>query len=71
MRYLVDTDAKTITTLEPRSVDDILALRKIVAKMPGYTLEIGSEATPMAFNAPSFPDASMNEPHTRKRIGFK
>lgn len=44
MRYLVDTDAKVITSIGPRTLDEIVELRKIIAKMKGYSLEFGGGA---------------------------
>ena len=38
MRYLVDTEAKVIVAIGPRTAEEILELRKIIAKMKGYTL---------------------------------
>ncbi len=72
MRYLVDTESKTITAIGMRTVEEILELRKIVAKLKGYTLEFGGEPSASAFNAFSPPDASESGAQVKKRrMGFK
>lgn len=76
---MVDTEAKTITAIGTRTVEEILELRRVLANLNKkldkdnrYTLEFGGEPSDFAFNAFSPPNAEGNDPHFRKRrIGFK
>jgi hypothetical protein len=61
MRYLVDTEAKVIRALTVHTVEDLLRLRVIVAKMKGYTLELAYEPAEVAFKPAKFPDPKMDK----------
>ena len=61
MRYLVDTEAKVIRALTVHTVEDLLRLRVIVAKMKGYTLELSYEPSEVAFKPAKFPDQKMDK----------
>jgi hypothetical protein len=61
MRYLVDTEAKVIRALTVHTVEDLLRLRVIVAKMKGYTLELSYEPSEVAFKPAKFPDPNMDK----------
>ena len=72
MRYLVDTDACTLTLLPGFTFTELLHVRKLLrTTYKGYALEIGGEPQAQVFNAPVYPDVSIETPHMRRPIGFK
>ena len=68
----MDTEAKVIVAIGPRTAEEILELRKIIAKMKGYTLEFGGEPGSVVFNSFCPPDDSGSGAQVKKgRIGYK
>lgn len=57
----MDTEAKVIRALTVHTVEDLLRLRVIVAKMKGYTLELAYEPAEVSFKPAKFPDPKMDK----------